>query len=86
MTIQSQTIKINPKGIINLPKTWSKKFSNKKAVVAMVDNTLIINAIEQKPDYSIDEKNWQNARAQSLKTRKELFKKRYPKLYAKIRP
>jgi hypothetical protein len=84
MTIQSQTIKINPKGVINLPKIWAKKFSSRKAVVAMVDNTLVINTFEREPDYSIDEKNWQNIKTQSLKTRKELFKKRYPKLYAKF--
>lgn len=85
MIIQSQTIKINPKGVINLPKTWAKKFSSRKAVVAVIDNTLVINTFEQEPDYSIDEKNWKKLKTQSLKTRKELFKKRYPKLYAKLK-
>jgi len=85
MNIQSQTIKINPKGVINLPKIWVKKFSSRKAVVAMIDDTLVINAIENEPDYFVDENNWQKTKNVSLKTRKNLFKKKYPKLYAKLK-
>ncbi len=35
--------------------------------------------LEEKPDFDVDEKNWQKVRSESKKVRKELYRKLYDK-------
>ncbi|MBI2635431.1 MAG: hypothetical protein HYW79_02705 [Parcubacteria group bacterium] len=40
---------------------------------------IIKTELEEKPDFDIDEKNWQKVKPESRKARKELYRKLYGK-------
>lgn len=80
----SISVKIKPNGTITLPKSWIKDIFGSPALITKIDDVLVITPRKVQPDYSVDERVWKKIKPTLRKIRKQLFKERYPQLYASL--
>lgn len=78
-------VKIKPDGTVILPKSWIKDIFDLPALVTKIDDVLVITPQKVQPDYSVDERNWKKFEPTLRKIRRQLFKEKYPQLYASFK-
>jgi len=81
----SVRVKIKSDGTIILPKSWIKDIFNLPALATKIDDVLVITPQRVQPDYSVDERNWKKFEPALRKIRRQLFKEKYPQLYASLK-
>lgn len=81
----SVRVKIKQDGTIILPKSWIKDIFNLPAIVTKIDDVLVITPQKGQTDYSVDERNWKKLEPTLRKIRRQIFKERYPQLYASLK-
>lgn len=75
-------VRIKPNGTVALPKDWIKNVLGMRVLITKINDIFVITPQKVRTDYSIDEINWKKIRPIAQKIRKQLFKEKYPALYA----
>lgn len=65
--------------------TLTKKIKILERDISEIKRYLGLGVSKERVNFKIDFKNWQRVKRTAKKIRKELFKEKYPRLYAKLK-